>query len=49
VIDEATDGPTAAAGVHVGALVTQVGEQVINNADALIAAVPDSLSTSTAP
>jgi putative serine protease PepD len=39
VVEVSSDGPAAAAGLSAGAVITKVDEQVINNADALVAAV----------
>jgi putative serine protease PepD len=39
IVDVASGGPAAAAGVPTGALVTKVNDQLISNADALFAAV----------
>jgi putative serine protease PepD len=39
IVDVANGGPAAAAGVPTGALVTKVNDQLITNADALLAAV----------
>jgi putative serine protease PepD len=39
IVDVASGGPAAAAGVPTGALVTKVNDQLISNADALLAAV----------
>jgi len=39
IVEVASGGPAAAAGLPVGALVTKVDEQSVSNADALLAAV----------